>query len=179
MLPFTRTAQLLTWAAALLPVAAPGQLLAHEHGVLILASRSFAAGDTLTLGGIKFALGTPLTLLLVGTPGRFALGDVRTDSIGAFSLRLTVPSDAVAGPYRLVAVADDGDEAASIEVSILPVRPAGPALAPAPADPHTVPSAEPLRLARAHNRIVTGGAIGASFLFLLLGLQLVNRRWSV
>lgn len=178
MLHFTRTAQMLIWTVVLLPVAAPDRPPIHEHGVLVPSSRRFAAGDTLAVSGFKFGPRTPLTLLLVGTGGRLALGDVRTDSSGVFSLKLTVPSGAVAGSYRLVAFAVDHDEAASIEVLILPARPAGPAVGPTPADPLSVPSAEPLRLARAHNRIVTGGAIVVSFLFLLLGLRLVNRPWS-
>ena len=111
-------AGLLTSLAAITTAAA----FPHEKGSLTLARREFHAGDTLALAGGKFSPRGRLTLSLVGTGGRTVLGEVVTDSAGAFRAGLAVPAGLAPAPYRLVAVAEDGDEVASRDVVCSPPR---------------------------------------------------------
>jgi len=53
-----------------------------------------------------------------------ALDTVRTDSAGAFAALVLVPAVATPGAYRLVAVADDGDEVATLDVTVVAAAPA-------------------------------------------------------
>jgi hypothetical protein len=144
----------------------------HEKGVLKLARRELAAGDTVAIAGQKFAPNGRLTLTLVGTGGRTLLGEVSADAAGAFQANVRVPAGIAPGSYRLVAVAADGDEVASLDVALS---------APAMTQQHgpgehgadsgadqAMPSAQPLRLARARSPAVTGTAVAG--IILMLGL---------
>lgn len=148
------------------------QAAAHEEGVLKVASRQFAPGDSLRIVGEKFGGRNELRLLLVGAAGRIELATVKTDSAGAFTTTLRVPDDARLGTYRLVAVASDGDEVAALDVA-LTARPA----AAESDDAGTVerPTAEPLELERAGSPLVTGGAVVVAGLALILGVTLLRR----
>ncbi len=178
MLLLKRAATLLVAviAAGFLPL--PPKAAAHEEGVLKLARRTVAVGDTIDIAGEKFGRNSRLVLVLVGVRGRVELAKVRADSAGAFSVRLAVPTRATAGAYRLVAVAADGDEVASVDVMLTPLATEakqGMTALDEPADETHPPSAEPLQLARAHSGTVLGTAVGVIVLALVLGIGLLRR----
>jgi len=155
---------------------------AHEKGVLKLARREFPAGDTLRLAGEKFSRNGRLTLSLVGTGGRTVLGDVQTDGGGAFGAGLLVPGNVTPGPYRLVAVAEDGDEVAGLDVAVTAPAAAETSVSHAGMAHETgagemTPSAQPLQLKRARSGAVTGSAIaGIVFALALAGVLLRNSK---
>ena len=154
------------WAPGQPPVAA-----AHEEGTLKLADRRLAPGTSIQIVGEKFARGSRLTLALVGVAGRFELGDVEADTAGAFTKSFDLATDLAAGSYRLVAIAPDGDEAASLTVEVFVA--AQPVEQESMPDAGSPPTAEPLALDRAGNPWVTGGAVvGIIFAFGLGGLLL-------
>lgn len=168
----------LTLVALVLGATLPRDAFAHEKGVLKPAARSFAPGDSLPVAGAKFGNRKPLVLLLVGIGGRYELARVQSDTAGAFQTTLAVPDSLPTGSYRLVAVASDGDEVASLDVSVL-ARAAGVDMPTAPmGEDHGMagePSKEPLVLARARTLWVTGGAILLIGLVLIGGLALLRR----
>jgi hypothetical protein len=161
-------------AAALVPASAR----AHENGVLRLPRRTFTAGDTIALTGEKFGGRAELRLAMIGMRGRIELATVRTDSAGAFTARLGVPADAAEGAYRLVALAADGDEVATLDVTVAaPDEHAGhdtTAMAGMSTEQHAA-SAEPLALDRAHSGLLTAVTLTLAAVALGLGAVLVRR----
>ena len=166
-----------------LPAAAvAADALRHPEGTLKLAERQLVAGSTVPIGGEKFAEDGKLELLLVGVAGRFRLGDVTADSVGGFAESFDIPADLALGAYRLVAIATDGDEVASLNVELLAESPApgkGPGLseddgghAESAADG---PTDEPLILERAGSPWVRGGAV-VGIIIALVGGGLLLRR---
>jgi len=153
----------------------PATLRAHEKGVLRVAAREVAAGDTLPIVGEKFGRRLRLTLVLEGTGGQWELGTLESDSIGAFRAALAVPATVTPGGYRLVAVAADGDVVAGVDVAVLE-RPAGTTVAAQPEHAGHEPSAEPLALDRATSPMVTGGALTAALLAMVAGVFLLRGR---
>ena len=155
--------------------AVPMGALVHEEGTLKVADRSFVPGSTVQIGGEKFSRGGKLDLVLVGVAGRFVVGEVTADSAGGFSASFEVPMDVAVGAYRLVAIATDGDEVATVNVNML--------AAPAAPEDHgqsedhggAEPSAEPLLLDRAHSPFVRGGAIVGIVLALAAGGMLLRK----
>ncbi len=93
--------------------------LRHPEGTLKLAERQLVAGSTVPIRGEQFADHGKLELLLVGVAGRFRLGDVTADSVGGFAKSFDIPADIELGTYRLVAIATDDDEVASLNVEVL------------------------------------------------------------
>jgi len=151
---------------------------AHEKGILKPATRTLTAGDTLALAGEKLPKLGRITVRLVGVGGRMALDTVRTDSAGAFAALVLVPAAATPGAYRLVAVADDGDEVATLDVTVVAAGPAADHARMVHHDDTTAPeepSAEPLMLDRARSPVVTWTAVGAIVLALVLGGMLLRR----
>lgn len=141
---------------------------AHDKGTLKLASRTFAAGDSLSVVGVKFSPSDEVTLVLIGASGRHALADVPTDSAGGFKRAVLVPGTLTAGRYRLIAEALDGDEVASLDVVVTPPMVSVGATAvmnhPMAGMDHgtmdmAMPTAAPVVLARARSPWVTGAAI--------------------
>ncbi|HEX9754496.1 MAG TPA: hypothetical protein VGA42_02255 [Gemmatimonadales bacterium] len=161
--------------------ARPG--LAHEKGVLSLPSRSLPVGATVSLRGAKFAADLRLALILTGMGGRTTLAEVRADSAGRFVHELSIPGDLVPGPYRLVAVAPDGDVVAGLDLELIPAVMTQAPMAEVPHDAHTMPGAEaqrtpgadPLVLARAKSPLVTVGALGVMVAALALGVVMLRR----
>ena len=145
---------------------------AHEKGVLKLATRQLVLGDSVGATGEHFGRKATLRIELVGIAGRMRLAEVRTDAHGGFRQALVVPVDAKPGTYRVVAVAADGDEVASVDVSVA-THPLS--LVPTPAHGETVPSARPLALTRARSVWVTGGALLAIVLAFAGGALLLLR----
>ena len=170
-----RTSVVTGLAVAFLSVLAP-QIGAHEKGVLKLATRQLVPGDSLGITGERFGRRAALRIKLVGTSGWTRLAEVRTDSLGAFRRALVVPADLSPGSYRVVALAVDGDEVASVDVSVV-MR----ASSPMPTHGHheNTPTAQPLALARARSPLVTGGALALIALTFAVGAMLLRRSPTV
>lgn len=175
--------------AAAPAVAVANGAMAHPEGTLKLASRQLVSGSTVLIRGEMFAERGKLRLLLVGVAGRFQLGEVTADSVGGFAESLEVPANLALGAYRLVAIATDDDEVASLNVELLAAAPdadeehehAGEANHPDDGE-HTdaaEPTDEPLSLDRAGSPLVTGGAVVAILLALVTGGLLLRRPQGV
>lgn len=108
--------------AFLLLLAAGGGLAAHEEAVLDSPVSSVPAGGTLLLSGSDFGAEEEYALRLLGTLEEHELGPVRSDDEGRFELEVAIPDAVRPGSYRLVAVAPDGDVAASLDLTVLPAR---------------------------------------------------------
>jgi len=150
----------------------PAAASAHEEGVLTVSNRVLVAGDTVVVTGAKFEPGGTLSLALVGVRGRVSLGTVHADTAGAFRSALHVPDDLERGSYRLVATAEDGDEAGALDVAVVPWTPVTSADT---AEGRAGPSDEPLALPRAHSLFVTTTEIVGIVLALALGAALLRR----
>ncbi len=152
------------------------QIDAHEKGVLKLATQRLVQGDSVEATGQRFSRRAPLTIELVGIAGRTRLDEVRTDSLGAFRRALVVPANLSRGSYRVVVVAADGDEVASVEVSVV-------ARASAPMSSHVrqenPPTARPLALIRARSPLMTGGALAIIALTFVTGVMLLRQSPAV
>ena len=175
--------------AAAPAVAVANGAMAHPEGTLKLASRQLVSGSTVLIRGEMFAERGKLQLLLVSVAGRFQLGEVTADSVGGFAESLEVPANLALGAYRLVAIATDDDEVASLNVELLAAAPdadeehehAGEANHPDDGE-HTdaaEPTDEPLSLDRAGSPLVTGGAVVAILLALVTGGLLLRRPQGV
>ena len=159
--------------------------LRHPEGTLKLAERQLVAGSTVPIGGEKFAEHGKLELLLVGVAGRFRLGDVTADSVGGFAKSFDIPADIELGTYRLVAIATDDDEVASLNVELLAaVANADEEQGHAEGAGHSEdgehaeggePNDEPLALDRAESPWVRGGAI-VGIIIALVGGGLLLRK---
>lgn len=163
----------ITLASTVALLATPSDALnAHEHGILKLAKRELVAGDSVPLAGEKFAHRGSITLFLTGIRGKIRLQQLRADEKGAFTMSLHVPADLSPGDYRLVAVAPDGDEVASLDVSVTTHAAShGPMMDMT--DAH--PTAVPLALERARSPWITGAAALAIVLSLIGGVVLLRR----
>lgn len=148
----------------------------HEEGVLKLATRTLVAGETVPVKGGKFTGNSPLALALVGMAGRLSLATVRSDSTGAFAASVVVPREAPAGSYRLVAVAEDGDEVASLDVTVSAAATADHASMPGHEGMEMdEPSSEPLALDRARSPLVTWSVVTGIGLAVVGGVVLLRR----
>ncbi len=154
-------------------LAVPATAHAHDEGILKLVSRTLVVGDSVTVMGTKFSKRSSLRLVVVGLGGRFELTEATTDSVGSFTLRVLIPADAPIGAYRLVALADDGDEAAALDVALMSARASADSVEHAPA---TEPTDQPLALERATSPLVTWGAVGLALIALGLGAPLLRER---
>ena len=151
----------------------------HEEGVLKLASRALVAGDSLPVKGEKFTKRSPLTLALAGMAGRLSLGTLQTDSTGALTAIVLVPRDAAAGSYRLVAIAEDGDEVASLDVTVSAAAATDHAAMPSHEGMEMdEPSSEPLALDRARSPLVTWSVVTGIGLAVVGGVVLLRRPGS-
>ena len=105
------------------------------------------------------------------------MGTVTADSVGGFMQSFDVPTGLGLGGYRLIAMASDGDEVASLNVEIL--------AAPAEASDHMdtpgghdegEPSDEHMEVDRAGNPLVMGGAVVGVVLALGAGMLLIRKQ---
>ncbi len=151
----------------------PGAPSAHEEGVLKPDRREFAPGDSVAVAGQKFSKRAELRLLLAGVHGRIELATVRTDTAGAFIATVRVPADAAPGAYRLIALATDDDEVATLDVTVVPAAAAAEHAAHDKTEAE--PSHEPLELDRARHPLVTGGALVTIGLAFVFGVVLLRR----
>ena len=154
----------------------------HPAGSLKLASKTLRAGDSLALGGAKFATSDAVTIVLIGVTGRIELGEVPTDTAGAFQHTFFVPASTKEGQYRLVAEAIDGDPVAAVDVVVRPfdmnasmgAMPAGAIPEGMPMDAH--PTGAPLQLIRAASPVVVWSARLFVIACALAGAVLLRRR---
>ncbi len=159
--------------------------LRHPEGTLKLAERQLVAGSTVPIRGEQFADHGKLELLLVSVAGRFRLGDVTADSVGGFAKSFDIPADIELGTYRLVAIATDDDEVASLNVEVLAAVPdPDEELGHAEGAGHSEvgehvenaePTDEPLTLDRAGSPWVRGGAV-VGIIIALVGGGLLLRK---
>ncbi len=91
----------------------------HPEAILKSTQSSVEAGQALPLVGEKFDGGMTVNLVLLGALTEYTLGDVTADDAGTFTLDLSIPANVRPGQYQLIALADDGDRAAVMDVSIL------------------------------------------------------------
>ncbi|HWP36801.1 MAG TPA: hypothetical protein VNL18_04525 [Gemmatimonadales bacterium] len=148
----------------------------HEEGVLKLVTRTLVAGDSVSVQGERFARNSSMTLALLGVTGQLNLGTVRSDSTGKFALPLLVPANAAAGSYRLVAIADDGDEVASVDVTVSPAAAAADHAAMGHEEMADDPSDAPLALDRAESPLLTWTVVAGIVAALASGVALLRRR---
>ena len=192
------TASTVAALVAAVPAAAiASDAIAHPEGTLKLASRQLVSGSTVLIRGEMFAERGKLQLLLVSVAGRFQLGDVTADSVGGFAESLEIPANLALGTYRLVAIATDEDEVASLNVELLAAAPeadeenehagagagGGAGAANHSEDGEHAEAAEPtdkpLSLDRAGSPLVTGGAVVAILFAFVTGGLLLRRPQGV
>lgn len=113
---------LFAWPLLAAP-SALGALGAHEEAVIESPQSSVPAGGTLSLAGKDFTAGESYALRLVGALREYELGEVEPSDAGTFTLELEIPGHVVSGAYRLVAVAEDGDEVARMDLQVLAPNP--------------------------------------------------------
>jgi hypothetical protein len=102
-----------------------------------------------------------------------SLRAVTADSVGGFSAAVEIPADLEMGSYRLVAVAADGDEVATLNVEL--VAPAEQPIVAEAEREEPVATAEPLSLNRATSPWVTGGAAAGILIALVTGGLLIRQ----
>lgn len=98
---------------------APPKLAAHGDATLESSAASVRVGEALALSGSLFVPGEAHRLVLRGTMSEYELGEVTAGSDSTFTRRLSIPADVRPGQYRLVAIAPDGDEVATLDLPVL------------------------------------------------------------
>ncbi|NIP60329.1 MAG: hypothetical protein GWN71_34290 [Gammaproteobacteria bacterium] len=93
-------------------------LAAHGEATLESPSSSATAGSALTLNGKGFAPGQAHRIVLRGTLDEHDLAEVTAASDSTFTLEASIPADLRSGQYRLVAIAPDGDEVATLDMPV-------------------------------------------------------------
>ena len=167
---------------ALLPQAATAKGdspdIRHPEGTLTLSNRQLVPGTAIEIGGRDFGARSALELVLVSVAGRFALGSVTADSVGGFTRSFDVPMDMNIGAYRIIAVAGDGDEVASLNVEMLAATAAGADDASDMSQDddmaHSEPSADHMEVERAGSPWVTGSAVLSVIVALGVGVTLLR-----
>jgi len=106
--------------AGLLGAAGPVTELAAMHPEATLRSpvTSAVPGGTLPLAGSEFQAGQTYRLVLAGVSGEVPLLEVTADEEGSFALELQLPGGLDPGRYRVLALAPDGDGAASLDITL-------------------------------------------------------------
>lgn len=93
--------------------------MAHPRGTLKIATNVLRIGDSVAVLGSGFEPNDAVTLVLIGVRGRIALADVPTDTVGSLRRTVTIPGTSAPGQYRLVGESIDGDEVASLDVTLM------------------------------------------------------------
>jgi hypothetical protein len=114
---------------ALVAALAAVPVVAHEEGVIRLASPTAAPGQEIEIEGERLPRSATLTLELRGALASYPLGEIESDEVGAFVTLLALPADVRPGRYRMMVLASDGDVVARAELLITAAPPAeiGPA----------------------------------------------------
>ena len=90
----------------------------HPEATLKSPVSSVAAGATMPLQGEMFLADQKVKLALQGAFNEYDLPEMTADAEGKFSTSLEIPSGVRPGAYLLVAIADDGDVVARLEVTV-------------------------------------------------------------
>lgn len=104
-------------ALAILPVGGSGAPV-HGDATLKSPASSVAAGDSLTLNGEDFVPGESYKLVLRGALAEYELGTASPKPDSTFTRGLAVPRDVRTGQYKIVAVAPDGDDVATLDMVV-------------------------------------------------------------
>ena len=96
-----------------------GNLAAHGEATLKSPSETVPAGAMIVLNGASFAPGEEHLLLLRGALSEYELGRAIAGPDSTFTVEIMVPVDARPGQYRIVALAPDGDEVATLDMPVL------------------------------------------------------------
>lgn len=96
-----------------------GEVAAHGEATLRSSSASVAAGGAITLSGAGFAPGQAHRLLLRSTLEDYELRSVTATADSTFTVEVPIPAQLRSGQYRIVAVAPDGDEVATLDLPVL------------------------------------------------------------
>jgi hypothetical protein len=132
----------ITLAVGVLILAAPIAAAGHDGGGTMgisLSAERLPPGGPLEIIGQGFLAGEVVDIRLVGGGSDVALGSVQASEAGGFAIVLRVPSDLVAGAYRVDAAVTSGI-VQQADVAIDPSAPA-PALTPTPANLLAPPAA--------------------------------------
>jgi LPXTG-motif cell wall-anchored protein len=83
------------------PVGRPSMYPPRTECAVRLSNNVGAKGSSVTVSGVGFTAGAPVTISLHSTPVQ--IGTTTTDASGAFSSVVTIPLDAAAGAHSIVA----------------------------------------------------------------------------
>jgi len=97
----------------------------HPEATLRSSVSSVQAGGNMPLEGAEFLPAQKVILALQGAFNEYDLPEVQASEGGTFSVQMQIPSQARPGAYRLVAIADDGDVVASLDLTIEPAAAGG------------------------------------------------------
>jgi hypothetical protein len=111
------SAAIVATVAAVLTATVPAS--AHETGAIHVASSQVPVGGTIDIRGEKLPKSQTIKLELRGILDNYPVGEVRTDTGGAFKAQLAVPPAAPVAQYTLVAIASDGDVTARTDLTIV------------------------------------------------------------
>lgn len=116
--------RLTTGTLVLLAVLALGPAEAAAHGDATLKGPDgpVAAGREISLRGSGFEPGESHRLILRGTLDDFELGTGTADPDSTFTVEVAGPIGARPGRYRVVALAPDGDEVATLDLPVTAAR---------------------------------------------------------
>jgi hypothetical protein len=91
----------------------------HETGAIHLASNHVPVGGEIDLRGEKLPKSGTIKLELRGILDTYPVGQVKTDTAGAFQAKFTLASTVPVASYTLVAIASDGDVTARADLSVV------------------------------------------------------------
>lgn len=97
----------------------------HGTGAIALSTKQASPGGTVTVSGKEFAPNSSTRLELRGVLASQVFGRVQTSAKGTFEQVVTIPAASKPGQYSIVAVAPDGDVAASATLMISAAPAAG------------------------------------------------------
>lgn len=99
-------------------VLGPANAAAHGDATLEGPDGPVPAGQRMTLAGRGFVPDEIHRIVLRGTLDEVELTTVAAGADSTFTEEVTVPRDARPGQYRIVALAPDGDEVATLDVPV-------------------------------------------------------------
>jgi hypothetical protein len=94
--------------------------VAHPEATLKSDVTSVRAGTAWPVRGENFQADQKVQLALQGALAEYKLREAQAANDGTFILSLDIPAEMRPGGYRLVALADDGDTVANLDVTVEP-----------------------------------------------------------
>jgi hypothetical protein len=107
------------FAAVALALTPSTSVFGHETGAIHLASNHVPVGGEIDLRGEKLPKSETLKLELRGILDTYPVGEVKTDTAGAFQAKFTLAATVPVASYTLVAIASDGDVTARADLSVV------------------------------------------------------------